>query len=146
MEFSIPTLAVDQMCYRAAAIKMMIEFAPTHFLTFAFNSAVSTPDAEADLAKFKQWLHRSITGKRGCDGSALEHIAAIEHEATNLHIHAVFRVPAEWCERFELHAPRIWAKLRKAGSLDLKPAYDLDGLARYMTKELRPHESHRLLV
>lgn len=146
MEFSEPTLAFDRDIYRAATIKMMTDFAPTHFLTFAFNSDVSATTATAKLSQFKQWLYRAITGKRGCDGSALEHIATIEHEATNLHIHAVFRVPVEWQERFEQHGRHIWAKLWAAGSLDIKHIYDPAGIAGYITKELRPHESHRLLV
>lgn len=146
MEFSEPTLAIDRTSYRAAVIQMMTEFVPTHFLTFAFNSDVSVASADAELRKFKQWLFRAMTGKRNCDGSALEHIATIEHEATNLHIHAVFRVPNEWQQRFEQQAPRVWEKLRNAGSLNIQSVYSAAGVADYITKEMKPNASHRLLV
>ena len=146
MEYSEPTLAIDRKRYRAGVVEMVVDFAPTHFVTFAFNNEVSADEAEADCTKFKQWLCRAISGKRGRDGARLPHIGIIEHETSNLHVHAVFRVSKRWRKRFERHAPRLWNKLRQAGSLDIQSAYDVENLADYITKELRPHESHRLLV
>ena len=146
MEFSEPTLAIDRQRYREAAVKMVVDFAPTHFVTFAFNNSVTAEEAEADLAKFKQWLCRAISGKRNRDVERLPHIAMIEHEASNLHVHAAFRVSKRWRKRFERHAPRLWQKLREAGSLNIQSVYDVENLAGYITKEMRPHESHRLLV
>jgi len=130
MEHSEPTLAIGRERYRAGLVEMVSDFAPTHFLTFAFNNEVSADEAEADLAKFKQWLCRAISGKRDRDGERLP----------------VFRVSKRWRKRFERHAPRLWNKLRKAGSLNMQAAYDVENLADYITKEIRPQHSHRLLV
>ena len=125
---------------------MMVDFAPTHFVTFVFNAAVTARMAEADLIKFRLWLHRALTGKRGGPGDDLPYIATLEHENSNLHIHALFRVGPIQSASFAQHAPAIWAKLRKYGNLDVQTVFDAAGVAAYMTKELRPTESHKLLL
>ena len=59
MEYSEPTLAIDRKRYRAGVVEMVVDFAPTHFVTFAFNNEVSADEAEAAsmMAVFVEWLH-----------------------------------------------------------------------------------------
>lgn len=48
--------------------------------------------------------------------------------------------------RFGLAANDIWEKLVKGGNIDVKPVHYAEGAARYVTKELRPETSDRLLL
>lgn len=146
MEFSLPTLAIDADRYRAGVTKMMAEFQPTYFVTFVFNAAVTAKMAEADLKKFRLWLHRKITGQQGGPGTALPYIATLEHEQSNLHIHALFRVEPDLRPAFVQSAEVVWSKLRKSGNIDIQVIHDAEGVGKYMTKELRPAESHKLLL
>lgn len=146
MNFSQPTLAINVERYRAGVAEMMTGFKPTHFVTLVFNAAVTAKMAEADLCKFRLWMHRKITGKSNGPGIELPYIATLEHENSNLHIHALFRVPSEFGEPFSQHAAAVWAKLRMAGNVDVQAVHDVLGVSQYITKELKPTESHRLLL
>lgn len=137
--------AADHDRFREGVVQWVTDLHPTHFLTFAFNRPVTREAAERDFAKFLQWLHRAITGKRNCDGAEFNYRATVEHEKKNLHIHAVFRVSDEWRNRFEHYAAKKWKKLRAAGDLDVRSVYDEMGIARYITKETSPDDSLRLL-
>lgn len=132
--------------YRAGLISTMTAFNPTLFVTFVFNRAITISKAEAELTKFRCWVHRSVTGKRGGPGDKLPYVATVEHEGTNLHIHALFRVPSDCIPRFVQHGPRLWQKIMRSGNLDVQIISDVGGVAHYITKELTTGTSHQLLL
>lgn len=132
--------------YRAGLISTMTAFAPTLFVTFVFNRAITISKAEGELTKFRRWVYRSATGKRRGPGGEMPYMAAVEHEDTNLHIHALFNVPSDLIPRFEQHGPRLWQKIMKSGNLDIQAVSDVTGVAHYITKELTTGTSHQLLL
>lgn len=132
--------------YREGLAATMVTFAPTLFVTFVFNRAITITKAEAELKKFRRWVHRSATGKRRGPGTDMPYMAAVEHENANLHIHALFDIPTALIPRFQQHGPRHWDRIIPGGNLDIQVVHDAGGVARYITKELKTGTSHQLLV
>lgn len=134
--------------YRADCIQWMTDFKPTLFVTFAFNRSISMDRAQKLFEDFHLQLDAKLIGRalhRRPDART-DYIATIEKPDSNIHIHALFRMTAEQMERFGEFAPAIWKKLFRAGNLDIKPVHYAEGVADYVTKELKPETSDRLLL
>lgn len=134
--------------YRAECIRWMTEFEPDLFVTFAFNRWVSMDEAQRTFEEFHHRLDMKLVGRAALrrPNERTVYIATIEKPETNIHVHALFKMTAEQKARFGEIAPAIWTKLVKAGNLDIKAVHYAEGAARYITKELRPHTSDRLLT
>lgn len=134
--------------YRADCVRWMTNYGPDLFVTFVFNRWISMDEATRTFEEFHGRLDRKLLGRSYIDrpDERTEYIATIEKPDANIHIHALFKMSPEQKERFGELAPPIWTKLVKAGNLDVKQVYCPEGAARYVTKELRPHTSDRLLT
>lgn len=134
--------------YRAECIRWMTELRPDLFVTFVFNRSIGLDEAQRNFEEFHARLDRKLLGRSYLDRPAERtvYIATIEKPDANIHIHALFKVTAAQRMCFGEVAPAIWVKLVEAGNLDIKPIHCAEGAARYITKELRPHTSDRLLV
>lgn len=134
--------------FRSECIRWMADFEPSLFVTFVFNRQVSSQGANRTLEEFHKRLDAKLVGRaalRKPDKRSV-YIATIEKPHANLHIHALFKMSDLQRVRFGLVAADIWAKLAPAGNLDFKPVFYADGAAAYITKELRPDTSERLLM
>lgn len=134
--------------YRSEAIRWMAEFKPALFVTFVFNSQTSIDGARRRLEEFHKRLDGKLVGRRALHkpDERSVYIATVEKPDTNLHIHALFKLSDLQAVRFGLVANKIWAKLAPAGNLDIKPVCYAEGAAAYITKDLRPNTSERLLL
>lgn len=142
------TTSTQREKYRAECIRWMAEFEPDLFVTFAFNRWVSIDEAQRTFEEFHGRLDRKLLGRSYMNrpDERTVYIATVEKPDTNIHIHALFRMTAEQKAHFGELAPAIWKKLIEAGNLDIKPVHYAEGAARYVTKELRPDSSDRLLT
>ena len=134
--------------FRSECIRWIADFQPTLFVTFAFNREISSEGARRTLEHFHKRLDEKFLGKaalRRPDERSV-YIATIEKPDTNLHVHALFKLSPIHQLSFALVAEGIWAKLVPAGNLDIKPVSCVKGVAAYITKELRPETSERLLL
>jgi hypothetical protein len=134
--------------YRAECVKWMTDFTPDLFVTFAFNRPISMDRAQKLFEDFHLRLDRKLIGRAAFRRPDLRttYIATIEKPRANLHIHALFRMTAEQKARFVEVALAIWKELVEQGNLDIKPVYYAEGAGRYVTKELKPETSDRLLL
>ncbi|MBX9882868.1 MAG: hypothetical protein K2X73_12935 [Sphingomonas sp.] len=134
--------------YRADCIRWMADYGPDLFVTFVFNRWISMDEAQRTFEEFHGRFDKKLLGRSYMDrpDERTTYIATIEKPDTNIHIHALFKMTAEQKERFGEIAVPIWKKLVKAGNLDIKPVHCPEGAARYVTKELRPETSDRLLM
>ena len=134
--------------YRDECVRLMSDFEPILFVTFAINRWVSMEEAQRTFEEFHQRLDRKLLGRSYFNrpGDRTVYIAAIEKPDTNIHIHALFRMTTEQAARFGDIAPGIWTKLVAAGNLDIQPVRHAEGAARYVTKALHPETSDRLLT
>ncbi|GGD86999.1 hypothetical protein GCM10011515_03110 [Tsuneonella deserti] len=126
----------------------MAEFEPSLFVTFVFNTPISIDGARRKLEEFHKRLDDKLAGRAALRRPERRsvYIATIEKPDTNLHIHALFKISELQRLRFYLTADEIWMKLAPAGNLDIKPVFYAEGAASYITKELRPETSERLLL
>jgi hypothetical protein len=134
--------------HRSECIRWMADFEPTLFVTFVFNSDIGIHGAQSKLEKFHKMLDAKLVGRaalRKPDQRSV-YIATIEKPDANLHIHALFKTSDLQRVRFGLVADDIWKKLAPAGNLVIKPVTYAEGVADYITKELRPETSERLLM
>ncbi len=134
--------------YRTDCIRWMADYGPDLFVTFVFNRWRSIDEAVRTFEEFHGRLDKKLLGRSYMDrpDERTEYIATIEKPDTNIHIHALFKMTAEQRARFAEIAVPIWGQLVEAGNLDIKPVYCPEGAARYVTKELRPETSERLLM
>lgn len=134
--------------YRAACIRWIAEFGPNLFVTFAFNRDIGTDEAQALFEKFHGHLDRRLVGRAFLrrPEKRTDYIATIEKPDINIHIHALFRMTAVQKLRFSLIARDLWEGLVKGGGLDIQTVHGAGGVANYITKELRPETSDRLLL
>lgn len=134
--------------YRAECIRWMTDFNPDLFVTFVFNRSISMDEAQANLERFHGELDRCLVGRafKRRPGKRSAYIATIEKPTANIHIHALFKMTKLQKLRFYLVARGIWAKLAEAGNLDIQPVHYAEGVADYITKELKPETSDRLLL
>lgn len=134
--------------YQAECIRWMTDFDPDLFVTFAFNRTISMDEAQATFEKFHGHLDRKLVGRaflRRPD-ERTRYIATVEKPDTNIHIHALFKMTDIQKLRFCLIADGLWAELVKGGNLDIQAVHLVKGVAGYITKELRPETSDRLLL
>lgn len=134
--------------YRVDCISWMTEFEPDLFVTFAFNRPINMDRAQKLFEDFHLRLDAKLVGRAMFrrPEQRTDYIATIEKPDKNLHIHALFRMTAEQKEQFGTIAPAIWKELCKAGNVDIKQVHYAEGVARYVTKELKPETSDRLLL
>lgn len=135
------------MRYRKAVVQMIVDFRPNVFITLAFNRDTNLEAARAKLTEFHKRLDKSVFGRnwwrRAESRSA--YIAVVEHPDSNLHLHIALRLPPD---RFFVVlgcAAKIWGKLVPSGSVAVSETYDVPRLAEYMTKEMFPPSTDRLL-
>lgn len=148
MKATIPKPMTESEKFRSECIRWIADFQPTLFVTFAFNHDITSDGARRTVEHFHKRLDEKFLGKaalRKPDERSI-YIATIEKPDTNLHVHALFKLSATQQLRFALVAEEIWTKLVPAGNLDIKPVSYVDGVAAYITKELRPATSDRLLL
>ena len=134
--------------FRAECIRWMTAFDPDLFVTFVFNREIGMDEAQTTLERFHGELDRKLVGRAFLRKSEKRstYIATVEKPEANIHIHALFKMTAMQKLRFYLVADEIWGKLAKAGNLDVQPVSYAEGVADYITKELRPETSDRLLL
>lgn len=143
---TLPAMTGDK--YRAECIRWMTDSDPDLFITFAFNRMISMDEAQTTFEKFHGHLDRKLVGRaflRRPD-ERTSYIATIEKPDTNIHIHALFKMTDIQKLRFCMIADGLWAKLVKGGNLDIQAVHCAEGVAGYITKELRPETSDRLLL
>lgn len=134
--------------YRAECIRWMTEFGPDLFVTFVFNRSISMDEAQAMFEKFHGHLDRKLVGRAFLrrPNERTQYIATVEKPDTNIHIHALFKMTVVQKLRFCLISSCIWEGLAKGGNLDIQAVHGAEGVANYITKELRPETSDRLLL
>jgi hypothetical protein len=134
--------------YRDALIRWIREFQPSLFVTFVFNCPISIQSSRDRLEEFHQRIDRAILGPKWLQKteSRSRYIGFIEKPANNLHIHAVFHFPTGDDKKFVQRAPKLWEKLAPAGNLDIQQISHVEGLADYITKEIRPDTSEQILL
>ncbi len=135
--------------YRAECIRWMTEFEPSLFVTFVFNTQITPDAARRKLETFHKMLDGKLVGRAALrlPDERSVYIAIIEKPDANLHIHALFKLTDDLQRlRFCLVAHEIWAKLVEAGNLDIQRVTCAEGVASYVTKELTPETSERLLM
>jgi hypothetical protein len=126
----------------------MTDFDPTLFVTFVFNHQIGIEEARQALEKFHGQLDRKLVGRaflRNPDKRST-YIATIEKPDANIHIHALFKLTEAQKLQFALVANEIWGRLIRGGNLDIQPVHCVEGVADYITKELKPETSDRLLL
>ncbi|MDX3911438.1 MAG: hypothetical protein QHC67_16750 [Sphingobium sp.] len=134
--------------YRVECVRWMTDFNPDLFVTFVFNRGISMDEAQRTFEKFHGYIDRRMIGRaflRRPDKRS-NYIATIEKPDTNIHIHALFKMSGIQRLRFGLIADGIWETLVKGGNLDIQVVHCAEGVADYITKELRPQTSDRLLL
>ncbi|OZA16672.1 MAG: hypothetical protein B7X90_17515 [Novosphingobium sp. 17-62-19] len=126
----------------------MTKFNPNLFVTFVFNRCISMDEAQAKLEKFHGHLDRKLIGRAFLrrPEKRTDYIATIEKPDANIHIHALFKLTGIQKLRFCLFADGIWENMVKGGNLDIQVIHSAEGVADYITKELRPQTSDRLLL
>lgn len=134
--------------YRNECIKLMTGLQPNLFVTLAFNRRISMNEAQIVLEKFHAFMDRKIVGRAFLrrPEKRSTYIAMIEKPDANIHIHALFKMTPMQRLRFCLTADAVWKKLFPGGNVDLLHVYCAQGAADYITKELQPQTSDRLLL
>ncbi len=134
--------------YREECIRWMTNFKPDLFVTFVFNRGIGMDEAQATLERFHGHLDRKLIGRAFLRRPKKRtiYIATIEKPDTNIHIHALFKMTGMQKLRFCLIADGIWEEMAKGGNLDIQAVHGAEGVANYITKELRPETSDRLLL
>lgn len=142
------TTAVPRSEYRAALIRWIADFKPSLYVTFVFNSQISLSSAKDRLDAFQARMDRALIGPKWLDKpeERIRFIGFVEKADTNIHIHAVFDLPTKQDHAFVAAAPTIWKKLAPAGNLDIQMVTYAEGVADYITKEIRPEGSERMLL
>ncbi|MEG8018785.1 hypothetical protein [Sphingomonas sp. LR55] len=134
--------------YRVECVRWMTDFNPDLFVTFVFNRGIGMDEAQVALEKFHGHLDRKLIGRAFLrrPEKRTNYIATIEKPDTNIHIHALFKMTGIQKLRFCLIADGIWESMVKGGNLDIQAVHNAEGVADYITKELRPQTSDRLLL
>mgnify|MGYP001162531330 CR=1 FL=1 len=148
MKSGTPTLTDSREKFRSQCIRWIADFQPTIFVTFVFNREITSDGARSALEHFHKRLDEKFLGKSALrkPNERSVYIATIEKPDTNLHIHALFKLSPVNQQRFATIAAEIWAKLAPAGNLDIQPVSYAEGVAAYITKDLHPETSERLLL
>jgi len=121
-------------------------------VTLNFNRETTLTAARNKLKALAQRIDNFYLGHKWQDNESLRtfFVAFAENRSTNLHYHLLLRLPyVPWsrlrqrkfrgCRRTAFHSEIItglWKELMPSGSCDVRRIYDLDGIARYDTKQL----------
>lgn len=142
------TLPQSILRHRAALKDMIVEAAPTLFITLAFNRKTSPAVAARFLTAFDARMASATLGKFWVKriSERPKYIAVIENAKTNLHLHlAVTCTPQQSAIIAKMTEP-AWEKLVPAGTVDVQAVYDEAGLGSYMSKQYSAdHQDHLLL-
>lgn len=134
--------------YRAALQDMIVEAAPTLFITLAFNRKTSVAVAAKFLKDFDARMASATLGKFWVKrvSERPKYIAVIENAKKNLHLHlAVTCTPQQSAIIAAITEP-AWVKLVPSGTVDVQAVYDEGGLGSYMSKQYSAdHQDHLLL-
>ncbi|MFN3677707.1 MAG: hypothetical protein ACK4TC_17230 [Sphingomonas pseudosanguinis] len=100
------------------------------------------------MEEFHQRIDRVLLGPKWHQqaGQRSQYVAFIEKPEDNLHIHAVFHLPTGGDKGFVTEAPKVWGKLAPAGNLDIQAVTYAEGVADYITKEIRPDTCEQMLL
>ncbi|PZO01659.1 MAG: hypothetical protein DCF29_14910 [Alphaproteobacteria bacterium] len=134
--------------YRAALQDMIVEAAPTLFITLAFNRKTSSAVAARLLAVFDARVARATVGRFWVErvSERPKYIAVVENAKKNLHLHLVVTcTPAQAAIIIRMAEP-AWAAIVPAGSADIRVVYNEAGLGSYMSKQAAPEHEDRLLL
>jgi hypothetical protein len=142
------TLPRSILRYRAALQDMIVEAAPTLFITLAFNRKTSVAVAAKFLKDFDARMASATLGKFWVKrvSERPKYIAVIENAKKNLHLHlAVTCTPQQSAIIAAITEP-AWVKLVPSGTVDVQAVYDEGGLGSYMSKQYSAdHQDHLLL-
>jgi hypothetical protein len=121
------------------------------FVTLNFNRPTTFNGARHLLGEWAQRVDEAYIGKQWSDNSArrLFFIAVFENQDTNPHFHLVVRLPLLCWRRLSLpkfeqyrtlqwHTSKLeylWVRLVCSGNCYTEPIYNLNGLARYNSKQ-----------
>lgn len=139
---------LNQSEYREACAKWMTEFDPLMMATFVFNRSMSIDEAQIAFERFHGQLDRRLVGRafQRRPEKRSTYIATIEKPTRNIHIHALFKMTKLQELRFHLVAEHLWKKITISGHIDARRVFDAEGVADYISKELRPDTSDRVLL
>lgn len=134
--------------YRAALIRWIADLKPDLYVTFVFNTAMTLRTAQDRLEAFQARVDRKLLGPKWQDKSdnRTRYIAFAEKVDSNIHIHAVFQVPTGESREFAAAAPAFWKALAPAGNLDIQDVTHAEGVADYITKEIRPERCDQMFL
>ena len=143
----IPT-SIAVVSYRASIAKLIEDAKPALAMTLAFNRKTSPADAVRKTRLLHAMLDRAALGtnwhKRADERSS--YIAVIEHLDTNLHVHLAMTCGDKHLACVDAAATTAWRKLVPGGSVVIKPAHDVAGWGRYLSKEITPQTSDNLFL
>jgi hypothetical protein len=141
-------------CLRAAFSDLIISFDFKWFVTLNFNGDKTIPGARHDFQEWLARLDRQFLGHNWCRRADKRTFAIgfIENPRTNLHIHALVRLPKcahklsppDQSEIMKSH----WANLTPKGASDRQRVYDRERLSGYVTKQIanRDHFANCIII
>jgi hypothetical protein len=140
--------AISTPAYRDGLREMICSHDPTHFVTLAFNRDIQLEPAEKALRAFHARLDRAVLGPRLLNSGVKrsKYIALAENVDTNFHFHAAFIIAPDSSSAYVHTMPGIWEKLMPGGSIDVQQVTFAGGLAGYITKQITPSSSERLII
>lgn len=106
-------------------------------ITFNFNREISIQSATDKVGAFLARMDRHFLGRGWFRKPADQRVfllAIPEHLDSNLHIHAVAKLPDGKIESFLGIARQTWTDLVSSGDIHIATIYDQQGWAQYMTK------------
>jgi len=133
------------MSFRAAVQEVIAKSEPDLFVTLAFNRETSPLGAQAKLREFEALVDHAALGRNWLARPERRciYVAVIENSETNLHLHVALKT--ENPHKVAAAIPAIWKKLIEGGSTDVQAVYNESGLGRYLAKQLRNGDTHKLL-
>lgn len=102
--------------------------------------------AANDLHEWHARLDRKMLGKKWHERpiERTRFIAFVEHPNSNIHWHMMLKLNCTRHDTFNSEAPKIWKKLIKSGTVDIKPAQiDLTAneiFSRYCGKKINAYD------
>ena len=149
MKETIPAHIVSQRKpIHAAYVDFISAHGADYFVGLAFNREITITGARRSFGKLLARIDSFYLGGKWAKFPSDERtlaFAVMEHVASNLHLHAVMKLPRGRTKRSVVTAetliPAHWEKLVPSGSCDIKPITYLRGAASYMTKEFNNPEN-----
>lgn len=111
----------------------------SHHITLTPNDQFCHPERlKRELWRWSDRMNRDVVGRQWRDRDAQNFWAAFpEKLETNPHWHVLFRAarPVDLLD-FEAGAKAIWRRLVRDGTAECSPITCIEGIAKYVTKEL----------